>query len=82
VDYTDSVTKMTSRVRATAWPASNVLQMLIAGEISKRGVIRQELDIPAQLFLNEMAVRGVGIGYCIETKQELCHEVMADVQVS
>ena len=82
VDYTDSVTKMTSRVRATAWPASNVLQMLIAGEISKRGVIRQELDIPAQLFLNEMAVRGVGIGYRIETKQELCHEVMADVQVS
>ena len=57
IDYTDSATGMTSMMRATAWPASIVLQMLGSGQIAKRGGIRQEIDIPAQLFLNEMADR-------------------------
>ena len=59
VDYTDPVTGITSMMRTTAWPASIVLQMLIGGEISKRGGVRQEIDIPAQLFLDEMASREV-----------------------
>ena len=59
IDYTDPVTGTTSMMRTTAWPASIVLQMLIGGEISKRGGVRQEIDIPAQLFLKEMALREV-----------------------
>ena len=70
IDYTDPVTGLTSMMRTTAWPASIVLQMLIGGEIAKRGGIRQETDVPAQLFLNEMARREVVINYRIETKQE------------
>jgi len=76
-DYTDPITQMTSMMRTTAWPASIVLQMLVAGEIPKRGVIRQEIDVPAQLFLNEMAIRDVAIHYRIETVQELPEEVLA-----
>src|ERR1039458_2179131 len=67
MDYTDPVTGTTSMMRTTAWPASIVLQMLIGGEISKRGTVRQEVDIPAQLFLNEMALRDVVISYRIES---------------
>ena len=76
-DYTDPLTGTTSMMRTTAWPASIVLQMLIGGEISKRGVVRQEVDIPAQLFLNEMALRDVVIGYRIESVEELREEAMA-----
>lgn len=70
VDYTDTVTGLTSMMRTTAWPASIVLQMLIDGRVSKRGGVRQELDIPAQPFLNEMAQRGIAINYRIESSQE------------
>jgi lysine 6-dehydrogenase len=77
VDYTDPLTHMTSMMRSTAWPASIVLQMLISGDIAKRGGIRQEVDVPAQLFLHEMAQRKVEINYRIESVQELREEVLA-----
>ena len=77
IDYTDPATGMTSMMRTTAWPASIVLQMLISGDIAKRGGIRQEIDVPAQLFLNEMARREVVINYRIESAQEFGQEALA-----
>ena len=70
VDYTDKATGLTSMMRTTAWPASIVLQMMIDGQVSKRGGVRQEIDVPAQLFLNEMARRGITINYRIESAQD------------
>jgi lysine 6-dehydrogenase len=70
VDYTDQATGLTSMMRTTAWPASIVLQMLIDGRISKRGGIRQEVDVPAQPFLDEMTQRGITINYRIQSAQE------------
>lgn len=69
VDYTDKATGLTSMMRTTAWPASIVLQMMAGGEITKRGGIRQEIDVPAQLFLNEMSQRGITIDYRSESTQ-------------
>ena len=63
MDRFDSKTGMTSMMRTTAWPASIVVQMLASGEIAKRGGIRQELDIPAETFLNAMHARGIEINY-------------------
>ncbi|MGC2112081.1 MAG: saccharopine dehydrogenase C-terminal domain-containing protein [Candidatus Korobacteraceae bacterium] len=77
IDYTDPATGMTSMMRTTAWPASIVLQMLISGDIAKRGGIRQEIDVPVQLFLNEMARREVVINYRIESVQEFGQEALA-----
>jgi hypothetical protein len=56
--------------------------MLIGGEISKRGSVRQEIDIPAQLFLNEVALRGVSIRYRIEYIESAGEEVLAAAQES
>jgi lysine 6-dehydrogenase len=70
VDYTDKATGLTSMMRTTAWPASIVLQMLIDGRVSKRGGVRQEVDVPAQLFLNEMAQRGITINYRIQSAED------------
>jgi lysine 6-dehydrogenase len=82
VDYTDPVTQLTSMMRTTAWPASIVLQMLINGEISRRGGVRQEIDVPAQLFLNQMASRNVVIHYRIESAQPLREVALAATQES
>ena len=77
IDYTESATGMTSMMRTTAWPASIVLQMLISGEVTKRGGIRQEVDVPAQLFLSEMGQRGLHINYRIEQVQGCRAEALA-----
>ena len=63
VDSYDRRTGLTSMMRTTAWPASVVLQMMATGDIVKRGGIRQELDVPADLFLKEMSRRGVKIRF-------------------
>jgi lysine 6-dehydrogenase len=62
-DHFDPRTKMTSMMRTTAWPASVVLQMMCSGQVSKRGGVYQELDVPAEIFLAEMGNRGVKIQY-------------------
>ena len=63
VDHYDPATGMTSMMRTTAWPASIIVQMLAAGEISKRGAVRQELDVPANAFLSAMGRRDIQIHY-------------------
>jgi saccharopine dehydrogenase-like NADP-dependent oxidoreductase len=66
IDKFDKSTKMTSMMRTTAWPASIVLQMMVTGEVSKRGAVLQERDVPAQQFLSEMGARGIEISYTID----------------
>ena len=66
IDKYDPATKQTSMMRTTAWPASVVLQMMVSGEIKKRGAVLQERDVPAQQFLSEMAARGVELAYTVD----------------
>src|SRR5437899_11352496 len=66
VDHYDPKTDMSAMMRTTAFPASIVVQMLASGAISKRGGVWQELDVPADLFLEEMAKRGIKIEYEVE----------------
>jgi lysine 6-dehydrogenase len=82
VDYTDKATGLTSMMRTTAWPASIVLQMMIDGQVAKRGGVRQEIDVPAQPFLNEMAQRGITINYRIESAQDSRAALAAAAQES
>ena len=63
LDKYDKSTRMTSMMRTTAWPASVVLQMMVTGEITKRGAVLQERDVPARQFLSEMGARGIEISY-------------------
>ena len=66
VDHYDPKTDMSAMMRTTAFPASIVVQMLAAGVISKRGGVLQERDVPADMFLDEMARRGIKIDYAME----------------
>jgi lysine 6-dehydrogenase len=66
VDHYDPKTDMSAMMRTTAFPASIVLQMLASGAIGKRGGVLQERDVPADMFLDEMAKRGIRIEYTME----------------
>jgi lysine 6-dehydrogenase len=66
VDHYDPKSDMSAMMRTTAFPASIVLQMMCMGAISKRGAVLQELDVPAETFLEEIARRGIKIEYRME----------------
>jgi len=63
IDEYDRRTGLTSMMRTTALPASVVLQMIANGAIAKQGGIKQELDVPTDLFLREMSRRGIKIRF-------------------
>jgi lysine 6-dehydrogenase len=63
IDRYDPKTQMTSMMRTTAWPAAIVVQMMASGDITKRGAVLQERDVPAQAFLEAMSARGIDIDY-------------------
>jgi len=64
-DHYDAKTDTSAMMRTTAFPASIVVQMLASGAIGKRGVVLQERDVPADLFLEEIGKRGIKIEYAI-----------------
>src|SRR5690242_3689230 len=63
IDEYDRRTGLTSMMRTTAWPASVVLQMMVSGVITKRGGIREETHVPADIFQREMSRRGIKIRF-------------------
>ncbi len=63
IDRYDPRTRMTSMMRTTAWPAAIVVQMLASGIIEKRGAVLQERDVPADMFIEAMAERGIEISF-------------------
>jgi lysine 6-dehydrogenase len=65
VDHYDPETNMSAMMRTTAFPASIVVQMLASGAISKRGGVLQERDVPTDLFLDEIAKRGIRVEYAL-----------------
>jgi lysine 6-dehydrogenase len=66
VDHYDPKTDMSAMMRTTAFPASIVVQMLASGAINKRGGVLQEVDVPADLFLDEIEKRGIKVEYAME----------------
>lgn len=59
IDYQDRETGLTAMMRTTAFPAAIILQMLIRGDITDQGVLRQELSVPCRLFIKELEKRKI-----------------------
>jgi lysine 6-dehydrogenase len=59
IEYGDKQKNLTAMMRTTAYPAIIALEMLVQGKIKDRGVLRQEVSIPPDLFLNELAKRNI-----------------------
>lgn len=59
VDHHDEASGMSAMARTTAFAETVVMLLILRGKIGERGVLRQELSIPGELFLQEMISRGV-----------------------
>ena len=59
IEYGDKKNNLTAMMRTTAYPAIIALEMLVEGRIKDRGVLRQEISIPPDLFLDELEKRNI-----------------------
>lgn len=59
IDYNDQAAGLSAMMRMTAFPASVIAQMMARGDITERGVLKQESCVPVKLFLAELAGRGI-----------------------
>ena len=59
IDRFDERTGLSAMMRTTAFPASIIAQMMARGETSRRGAVPQELCIPPELFVAELARRNI-----------------------
>lgn len=61
VDRYDSETELTAMMRTTAFPASIIAQMMARGETREKGATPQELAVPTDRFIAELAKRNIKI---------------------
>lgn len=66
IDYFDEENNVSSMMRMTAYPASIIAQMMAKGEITAKGVVTQEFNVPSQRMLQELRVRKIVINEKIE----------------
>jgi len=68
VDRMDEINGLSSMMRMTAFPASIISQMMVAGETSGPGAMPQELAIDSKRFIQELSRRDIVI---TESLQEI-----------
>jgi lysine 6-dehydrogenase len=61
IDRYDDKTGLSAMMRTTAFPASIIAQMMAKGETSRKGAVPQELCIPPEKFVKELAARNINI---------------------
>jgi lysine 6-dehydrogenase len=59
IEYGDKKHNLSAMMRTTAFPAIIALEMLVDGRITDRGVLRQEVSIPAETYLQELERRNI-----------------------
>ncbi len=59
IAYGEREKGLTAMMRTTAFPAAIVAAMLADGRITARGAVPQELSVPAEIFLGELARREI-----------------------
>jgi lysine 6-dehydrogenase len=67
IDRHDERTGLSAMQRTTSFPASVIAQMMARGETAEKGAVPQERCVPADLFVAELARRGIGIEESLES---------------
>jgi lysine 6-dehydrogenase len=61
IDRYDEATGLSAMMRTTAFPASIVALMMARRQTTSKGALPQEKCIPAELFMQELAARGIKV---------------------
>jgi saccharopine dehydrogenase-like NADP-dependent oxidoreductase len=62
----DLVTGLMAMSMGVAYPACIVAEMVMNGEITKKGVLSPAIDVPCDLFMDQLNKRGIKINETIE----------------
>ena len=62
----DLVTGLMAMSMGVAYPACIAAEMIVKGEITKKGVLSPALDVPCDLFMDQLNKRGIKINETIE----------------
>ena len=61
IDRYDQATGLSAMMRTTAFPASIVALMMARGQTTAKGALPQERCIDSELFVQELAARGIKV---------------------
>jgi lysine 6-dehydrogenase len=61
IDRYDEKTGLSAMMRTTAFPASIIAQMMANNETERKGAVPQELCVPPEKFVKELAARNINI---------------------
>ncbi|MCL5036210.1 MAG: saccharopine dehydrogenase NADP-binding domain-containing protein [Chloroflexi bacterium] len=61
IEKYDEENDLSAMMKTTSFPASIIAQMITDGTIKEKGVLKQELYVPAELFLKKMREKGINI---------------------
>jgi len=59
IDY--ETKKLTAMMRCTGFPAAVIAEMLVNGEVKKRGTLKHEFDIPPKKLIKKLREQGLAI---------------------
>ncbi len=59
IEYGDTDNDLTAMMRTTAFPAAIILEMIVNGKITDRGVLHQERSVPSGEFMGELGKRNI-----------------------
>lgn len=59
VDRMDERNRLSAMMRTTAFPASIIAQMMVSGDVSRRGAVPQEIAIDSDKFVEELEKREI-----------------------
>ena len=62
----DLVTGLMAMSMGVAYPACIAAEMIVKGEITKKGVLSPALDVPCDLFMDQLNKRGIKVNETIE----------------
>lgn len=66
IDYFDPATGLSAMMRCTGFSMAVIALMLARGEITKKGVVPQELCVPVEPYITELKQRGLKITETIQ----------------
>ena len=62
----DLTTGLMAMSMGVAYPACIVAEMIVKGEITKKGVLSPAIDVPCDVFMDQLNTRGIKVNETIE----------------
>jgi saccharopine dehydrogenase-like NADP-dependent oxidoreductase len=66
INERDMMTGLMAMSMGVAYPACIAAEMILKGEITRKGVLSPATDVPCNLFMDQLSKRGIKVNETIE----------------